>query len=405
MFDMKPLSSSCPARNDTYYLGRDDDQPGRSNGGSESNRDCESCCSFFVRYPVLTSLVEQDPGVKGLLLTYARPYTTRAVTVLVGSRLTEYTVLEAIIDKHQGLKEKLAYQAGGPCAVINLQKVDDEIGHTLIHYLYTGEYQVLGLESIPLEARTPEEFKTSILAYCAARHCGIDSLEDLTKTKIEQLGNDLSIFDLHRVAEQVSAKLPGDADWFSAQLNRWIKSALQADDHLLSDENLFNLVRGTFDKAILKAVAEMYTKLKPADGDAQPDQAMSNSTEPLRNGNASVGAEKSNGYEGHGHEPAEVEKGPSKGKHRTDLRAVNTNLNGANNPKPAPEEISPMPSEEPSDSLFEQPQAAVESHDGGQLQGATVALSPESKLSKKSKKKKKRADSVVVQPFHNVDAD
>jgi hypothetical protein len=168
--------------------------------------------------------------------------------------------LEAIVDQHPGLKKKL-----DPFdAQITLREVDEDIGHTLIHYLYTGQYQTLGSAALPDVERTPTEFKRSVLTYCAARLCGIGELEELTKSKIENLSKDLSIFDIQRVTEEISGKLPRHGDWFSAQVDSWAKAALSADDNLLTNSRIVDAIgrNAIFDKALMKALTEMYTELK-----------------------------------------------------------------------------------------------------------------------------------------------
>lgn len=168
--------------------------------------------------------------------------------------------MEAIVDQHPGLKKKL-----DPFdSRITLREVDEDIGHTLIHYLYTGRYQTLGLASLPDDERAPAEFKRSVLTYCAARLCGIGDLEELTKTKIENISKDLSIFDVQRITEEISGKLPRHGDWFSAKVDDLVKAALTTDDSLLTNPRIVDAIgrNAILDKALVKALTEMYTELK-----------------------------------------------------------------------------------------------------------------------------------------------
>lgn len=164
------------------------------------------------------------------------------------------------MEQYPGLKAKLnPHNLDAP---IDLREVDEDIGHTLIHYLFTGQYQTLALD--PDDVRIVTEFKRSVLAYCAARLCGIERLEELTKAKVEELSKGLSIFDIQKVAEEVSPKLPRKGDWFSTQINKWIKAALMADDILPTEGRLIEVIgRCTiFDKAVVKGLGEMYSELK-----------------------------------------------------------------------------------------------------------------------------------------------
>lgn len=193
----------------------------------------------------------------------------------IGQGGAKYTVLQAIVDQYDGLK---AYRLdpNNANAPIILREVDEEIGHTLIHYLYTGQYQTLALGSLPEEARIATEFKRSVLAYCAARMCGIEGLEEITKGKIEELSQELSIFDLQKVTEEVSTKLPRKGDWFSAQMNKWIKSALVANDTLLAEPRFLDVIghSAVFDRAVVKGLTEMYGEQKAKHstvGESEPD--------------------------------------------------------------------------------------------------------------------------------------
>ena len=194
----------------------------------------------------------------GTLIDSLSPYTTRAVTVSIGASGAKYTVLQAMVERHSGLKKRI--DPSDPDATIELREVDEDIGHTLIHYLYTGFYQTLNLASLPNDVKTATEFKRSVLTYCAARLCGIEKLEELTKLKIEELSKELSLFDIQHVAEEVAPKLPRSGDWFSSQVNKLVKASLMTDDNLLRDRRLYELVgrSAVFDRALVKSLAEMY---------------------------------------------------------------------------------------------------------------------------------------------------
>ena len=191
------------------------------------------------------------------------PYTARTVTLCIGPSRAKYFVSQAMVDQYPGLKTKLQ-ERDNPNAPLMLREVDEDIGHTLTHYLYTGQYQTLSLGSVPDEDRLETEFKRSVLAYCAARLCGIDKLEELTKEKIEELSRELTIFNLQTVAEEVHSKLPEEGDWFSVRMNKWIKTQLADDDTLLTNDHLVGVIGGCalFDKAVVKGLTELYGEQK-----------------------------------------------------------------------------------------------------------------------------------------------
>lgn len=135
---------------------------------------------------------------------------------------------------------------------------------SLIHYLYTRQYQILGVGALSKDERVPTEFKLSVLAYCGAKLCGINELEELSKARIENLSKDLSIFDIQHVTEDIAGKLPRHGYWFFTQVDDWVKAALLVDDTLLTDNRIVDPVgrNAVFDKALVKCLTEMYLDLK-----------------------------------------------------------------------------------------------------------------------------------------------
>ena len=188
------------------------------------------------------------------------PYTTRAVTVRIGEHGAKYTVLQAIVNQYAGLKARL--NPTDLDAPIKLPEVDETAAHTLIHFIYTERYQTLGLGSIPNDERARANFERSVLAYCAARLCGIEKLEEVTKERIERFGETLSVFDIQAVVENVSPKLPQNEIWFSEHLHKWIKADLMTNETLLTESHILHVIgrNALFDRAVVKAIAEMYSE-------------------------------------------------------------------------------------------------------------------------------------------------
>ena len=169
--------------------------------------------------------------------------------------------MQASINQYSGLKKRLDTSSSD--ARIELREVDEEIGHTLIHYIYTHCYETLGLGSLPDDVKNTAEFKRSVLAYCAARLCGIVPLEEVTKLKMEEFRHGLSVFDIQRITEEVSSKLPQKNDWFSENIHKWIKDELMADVTTVTGGKLLNTIgkNKLFDRAVVKCIAEMYSEL------------------------------------------------------------------------------------------------------------------------------------------------
>lgn len=188
------------------------------------------------------------------------PYASPTIVARIGTNGTHYTLFKAMIEPYPGLQARINQKKPGSC--IELPEVDDDIGHTFVHWIYTQNYNTLGLGGIPEPARAAAEFKKSVLTYFAARSCSLDQLEEITKAKMDQFSRQITVFDIQKIVAQVSSKLPPDEVWFSEHLYRWIKTMLQENDTLLANEDLLGLIGETslFDKAIVRSIAELYSE-------------------------------------------------------------------------------------------------------------------------------------------------
>jgi len=188
------------------------------------------------------------------------PYATGPVTLRIGPNGSTYTVLQGLAFQYPGLKARANTTL--PDAPIDLPEVDEDVAHTLAHFIFTERYQPLVLSGIPDGARAAAEFKRSVLTYCAARLCGIGKLEDVTKRKMEHFGILISMFDIQKVVQDVSSKLPPNEVWFPEHLTSWIKASLVGNESLLHDDRLVEVIGKSplFDKAMFRSVREMYSE-------------------------------------------------------------------------------------------------------------------------------------------------
>lgn len=62
-------------------------------------------------------------------------------------------------------------------SILSLFRADEELAHTIIHYLYTGGYQTLDDPSVHGIARRQEEYRRAVLTYIVATGYGMSGLE------------------------------------------------------------------------------------------------------------------------------------------------------------------------------------------------------------------------------------
>ena len=169
-----------------------------------------------------------------------------------------------MLERYPGLQARM--NSRKPGAPVELPEIDADVGHTLVHFLFTGDYNTLGLGGVPEHVRATAEFKRSILAYCAARLCTIIALEELTKAEMERYSKQISISELHKVVLDIDDKIPADDLWFPEHLFRWVKNIFHENDDLVVDRVLLDLIGqcSLFDKAVVRSLSEMYQEKSSA---------------------------------------------------------------------------------------------------------------------------------------------
>jgi hypothetical protein len=178
----------------------------------------------------------------------------------IGNDCIRYPIAQGIVNKFPTLVEQISCYGS-----IDLPKVDEDVGHTFVHFLYTRCYQTLPLPSATTsEAARLTEYKRAVLTYCAARTYRISELVDLAKEKIESFdASDISIFQMQDIAETVAERLASDETWFPEYVKNRVKQAFRVDDSLFTQDRRILESIGqvrVFDKAVLESIAELYAE-------------------------------------------------------------------------------------------------------------------------------------------------
>ncbi|KAJ5794830.1 hypothetical protein N7457_001429 [Penicillium paradoxum] len=139
---------------------------------------------------------------------------------------------------------------------IELPDLDEDCGHTLVHFLYSGQYETINSPLEEWASDIEREYQRGLRIYQASRTYDIVDLEALAIRNIEQLGEELSILEILRATRDVYSSLPEGETW----LPNYIESNLQLFlNTRQSDYDLNELytVLGTnhqFDNAVMKAL-------------------------------------------------------------------------------------------------------------------------------------------------------
>ena len=143
--------------------------------------------------------------------------------------------------------------------------MNEDVGHTLVHYLYTGTYQILKLPSVSQDARTIARYKRSVNAYFLAKKFGLKGLEVLAERQVACCDGEVSIFDVLDATKEVHQQLSGDGIWL-LDLKDYLKKELQAafrrDETVFATEEFLDRVGNNkeFSRALMKSVVDIYTE-------------------------------------------------------------------------------------------------------------------------------------------------
>jgi hypothetical protein len=178
---------------------------------------------------------------------------------------------------------------------IELPRVDEDIGHTLVHFLFSGEYQTLKPEGASGPLNNALEYRRAILVYYAAREYKLDGLVDHAKRKMEVYSEDLSIFQILDITSDVYSELPDGETWFPDYLKTQIKEAFTLNETIFAQEEFLDQIGKTpaYSKALAKIMVDILTSKQAQNRqctDKDPDNSRATNAHRNCPGGASGGA-------------------------------------------------------------------------------------------------------------------
>jgi hypothetical protein len=147
-----------------------------------------------------------------------------------------------------------------PSWTIELPEVDEDIGHTLVHYLYTGSYQTLKPQGVSGPPDNITEYRRAALVYCSARLYQLDDLAKHAIEKMQLFDEGLSIFQILDIAKDVYPKLLDEDLWLPEYLTTKVEIAFTADNTIFSTDLFMSYIGidATFTKALVKIMDQVY---------------------------------------------------------------------------------------------------------------------------------------------------
>lgn len=144
-----------------------------------------------------------------------------------------------------------------------LPKVPQEIGHTLAHYICTGEYQTLKHSNL-VHAGTavPEkEYIQSGWVYALAVKCELEGLQTHARVYMETFDRFVSLRRVLSLARKVIKPAFLGSEWYTDYLLRRIKRDFEEDEKLFLSKDFlkeFNKPGGTLNVFLATVITALY---------------------------------------------------------------------------------------------------------------------------------------------------
>lgn len=122
---------------------------------------------------------------------------------------------------------------------ISLPFLSKAVGHTIVHYLYTGEYQTLSeIESI---IQAPQsQFEHAFLVYMASLDHDLSGLEELAMLKMEKYSLSMDLKTVIDVTRNNLDKEMKPSAWLQAFLKERLRNDFQKDHTVFADEAFYS---------------------------------------------------------------------------------------------------------------------------------------------------------------------
>jgi hypothetical protein len=145
---------------------------------------------------------------------------------------------------------------------LDLQEADSQVGHTFIHYLYSGTYEFLDDNVRNTMDTRGKAFEHGILVYSAAIKYDIAELAQFAKDEVSKAAADLELSSVIRHARKVFDSLSRRNKWLLGLLGSLMEERLEKDADTFLKENFFEGFgkHETFDPHLCRFIVEIYEK-------------------------------------------------------------------------------------------------------------------------------------------------
>ncbi|KAF4211303.1 hypothetical protein CNMCM5878_002840 [Aspergillus fumigatiaffinis] len=184
------------------------------------------------------------------------PYESPTITIRIGHRT--YRIPVCYIQNYPQFSSPQPWEPH-----YTLSEVDDEVGHTIVHFLCTGNYETLRTASETGVSKVVIEYRRSMLVYEAANKYGLYDLKAYAKKYIEMFGKSMSIFDRMEAAREIYSKLPKDEIWLTGYIYKQLQIAFSLDRNIFQRVDFYDGVGKdpNYDKDVMRMVVNIYSEV------------------------------------------------------------------------------------------------------------------------------------------------
>ena len=188
-----------------------------------------------------------------LSLQILSSYRTKPCILRIGPSKEKFYIHEGVLLPYPGLL-KACDPSRGSATERELLVACEEIGHTLVHYLYTRDYEKLQPQAGNYDTT---ELKKIGQLYGVAVKYDISGLSMALQEQMRSTEANFDIFDVLAIAKAAHELLSEENVWL-AQFIREI--ALTADKDLFTTSQFLELtgVVQSFNRALMRSMAEVY---------------------------------------------------------------------------------------------------------------------------------------------------
>ncbi|KIL89506.1 hypothetical protein FAVG1_07086 [Fusarium avenaceum] len=158
------------------------------------------------------------------------PYYRPVIKIRFGGKMTA-SIPRHVIASHPkfvaflaGLERKKGY---------DFTDVNRRVGHVILHFLFTGEYQALPMVEESVEKTRREKFSEIVNVYLEANQMGLDGLVTLSESEIERQGRDMASAEMFAIIDKDFYQEAIAGEWLKRYLLR--RASNEAEKVILND--------------------------------------------------------------------------------------------------------------------------------------------------------------------------